>query len=90
MSAPARVRNVYDELREVPSYFVAEVIRGVLHTHPRPAARHARAATRLGNSLAGFDGDDPAGPGGWIILDEPELRGGRRAPRARWPHARGR
>ena len=73
MSAPARVRNVYDALREVPSQLVAEVIRGVLHTHPRPAARHARAATRLGNRLAGFDGDDPSGPGGWIMLDEPEL-----------------
>ena len=35
--------------------------------------RHARASTRLGGRLVpSFDSDD-GDPGGWVILDEPEL-----------------
>ncbi|MFO0613330.1 MAG: hypothetical protein U0414_12115 [Polyangiaceae bacterium] len=53
---------------------VAEILDGELHTLPRPRPRHARAATRLGGMLRGFDGE-PSGddPGGWILLHEPEL-----------------
>ena len=40
---------------------------------PRPARRHAKASSRLGFKLGGpFDLGD-GGPGGWLILDEPEL-----------------
>jgi Uma2 family endonuclease len=42
---------------------------------PRPRPRHVRAASILGARLVrrfGWDADD--GPGGWVILDEPELR----------------
>jgi Uma2 family endonuclease len=52
---------------------VAEIIRGALHLHPRPAMPHARASSALGAKIGGpfdFDGD---GPGGWWIVDEPEL-----------------
>lgn len=57
--------------RAVPPEMVAEIIEGELHVMPRPGARHARGASRLGRYLGPFD-DDP-GPGGWILLDEPEL-----------------
>lgn len=64
---------VYAEFEAVPPYMVAEIIDGELVTSPRPAAPHTRAASRLGMKLGGpFDlGED--GPGGWVILDEPEL-----------------
>lgn len=73
MGAPAHKRATYDDLLAVPSHLVAELIHGVLHTHPRPRAVHSRASSRLGGIL--FDPFDRGrgGPGGWIILDEPEF-----------------
>jgi len=65
--------SVYEQRLDVPDHLIAEIIRGVLVTQPRPAARHARAATRLGSALAPFDIAGAATPGGWIILIEPEL-----------------
>src|SRR6185436_5016352 len=57
----------------VPPEMVAEILDGELFTFPRPARPHTRSASRLGMKLgSAFDiGDN--GPGGWIILDEPEL-----------------
>jgi len=66
-------RATYADLEAVPAHRVAELMRGVLHTFPRPAPRHARTSSRLGMKLGGsFDMGD-SGPGGWQILDEPEL-----------------
>jgi len=38
-----------------------------------PASRHARAASTLGEELGPPFNRGRGGPGGWIILDEPEL-----------------
>lgn len=65
-------RATLADLDAVPPPRVAELIRGVLYTFGRPAPKHARAASRLGRHLGPFD-DDPGEPGGWIILDEPEI-----------------
>ena len=69
---PARKRATYEDLLAVPDNLVAEIINGELVTSPRPAPRHARAASALGGALWGFD-SGPGGPGGWWILIEPEL-----------------
>jgi len=63
----------YADLLDVPPNKVGEILEGELVVSPRPASRHARAASRLGMLLGKpFDlGDD--GPGGWVILVEPEL-----------------
>ena len=63
----------YQDVLDAPPHMVAEVIAGTLHTHPRPAMRHARASSGIGAKIAPpFDfGDD--GPGGWWIVFEPEL-----------------
>ena len=68
-AAPATYQDVVD----APEHVVAELIGGTLHTHPRPAPRHATAgAGLLGRLRPAFDrGAD--GPGGWRILYEPEL-----------------
>lgn len=42
-------------------------------TQPRPAAPHSVASSSLGGELLGPFQRDRGGPGGWIILDEPEL-----------------
>jgi Uma2 family endonuclease len=75
MGQPAekRQRATYADLEAVPPHKVAELVNGVLHVMPRPASRHARAASRLEIKLGGpFDLGD-GGPGGWVILLEPEL-----------------
>ncbi|WP_394820916.1 Uma2 family endonuclease [Pendulispora albinea] len=56
-----------------PPEVVAELLDGQLYTSPRPRPRHARTKTRLVSLLgrsfdAGIDG-----PGGWVMLVEPEL-----------------
>ncbi len=66
-------RATYADLEAVPANKVAELIRGTLYVMPRPAPKHARASTRLTGKLSGpFDLGD-GGPGGWVILDEPEI-----------------
>jgi Uma2 family endonuclease len=56
-----------------PADEVAEILDGELHTMPRPRPRHARAGARLFRGLGAFDAGGPGGPGGWILLYEPEL-----------------
>lgn len=73
MTEPADKQATYNDLLRLPENLVGEIIEGVLHTHPRPAPRHARAYSALGYRLGGpFDGGID-GPGGWWIIDEPEL-----------------
>jgi Uma2 family endonuclease len=69
----ARKRGTYQDVLAAPKHLVAEVLFGVLHTHPRPANPHARVSSRLGSELDGPFDRGRGGPGGWIIVDEPEL-----------------
>ena len=74
MAADAtRERATYADVLAQPEHVVAEIVSGVLHTMPRPRLRHARAASALGADLAGPFDRGRGGPGGWLILDEPEL-----------------
>jgi Uma2 family endonuclease len=57
----------------LPAHVVGQLVFGVLHTHPRPTPRHARASTRLASELDGPFDRGRGGPGGWILLAEPEL-----------------
>lgn len=77
MVEPARRDATYEDLLAVPEHLVGELVDGMLVTSPRPAARHARASSRLGGQLDGPFDIGSSGPGGWIILDEPELHLGR-------------
>jgi len=67
----------YEDLLEVPDTMVAEIVDDELHASPRPALRHARAASSLGVFIGGPYQHGRGGPGGWWILDEPELHFGR-------------
>ena len=73
MSEPPRRRATYDDLIAAPEHLVAEIIDGELVTHPRPAPPHAVATTRLGIDIGGPFDRGKNGPGGWLILFEPEL-----------------
>jgi Uma2 family endonuclease len=63
----------YDDLVAVPEHLVAEIVDGELWTSPRPAPRHATASSELGAQLGSAFGPGGRRPGGWRILDEPEL-----------------
>jgi Uma2 family endonuclease len=73
MGEPARRRATYQDVIDAPPNMVAEVIDGELRLQPRPAKPHAAAATTLGEELGPPFKRGRGGPGGWIILYEPEL-----------------
>ncbi len=51
-----------------------EILDGEIVASPRPSFRHAAVSTRLGSDLdAAYGRRGGGGPGGWVILDEPEL-----------------
>lgn len=73
MSDPARRHATYDDVLAAPAHVIAEVIDGELRLQPRPAKPHAAAASALGEELGPPFKRGRGGPGGWIIIDEPEL-----------------
>ena len=72
--APSRA--TYQDVLDAPAHRVAEIVDGALHTQPRPAMPHALARSRLGGELTGPFDRGRGGPGGWWIIDEPELHFG--------------
>lgn len=82
MSTPAfPVRNdpaVEAAYEAAPPEQIAEILDGELHLQARPGRRHTRSASRLGIELGGPFDRGRGGPGGWVILDEPELHLGPR------------
>lgn len=73
---PAQCCATYEDLRSLPEHMVGELIDGKLYALPRPALRDARAASALGEELGPPFNRGRGGPGGWIILHEPELHFG--------------
>ncbi|MBI4951320.1 MAG: Uma2 family endonuclease [Myxococcales bacterium] len=76
MGEPAEDRRqaLYEAYRAVPPHEHAEIIGGTLYVMARPAPRHAHAASALGGELSGPFQRRRGGPGGWWILDEPEVQ----------------
>lgn len=73
MSEALTREATYADLEAVPAHLVAEIIDGVLETHPRPRPRHTFAATGLAGELTGPFQRGRGGPGGWVFSVEPEL-----------------
>jgi Uma2 family endonuclease len=73
MSRPLKKDATYADLCAVPENFVAEILGGELYASPRPAPRHSVAASVLGGMLMGPFHLGQNGPGGWWLIDEPEL-----------------
>jgi Putative restriction endonuclease len=73
MADTAFKRATYQDILDLPEGVVGEIIKGVLHSKPRPRVPHVRVALKLVGKVAGpFDTDDD-GPGGWLFLQEVEL-----------------
>ncbi len=73
MSALAYQFATYEDLFDLPENLVGEIIYGQLITHPRPAPKHAVTSSAIGDELVSPFQKGRGGPGGWWILDEPEL-----------------
>ncbi len=58
---------------ELPERLVGEIIGARLYTHPRPTGPHAVVTSSLGADVHSAYHRGRGGPGGWWILDEPEL-----------------
>jgi Uma2 family endonuclease len=63
----------YADLEALPSNQVGEIVNGRLVATPRPGVPHARASSELGGLITPPFRHGRGGPGGWWILDEPEL-----------------
>ncbi len=77
MIAVKKPAATYEDLVALPENMVGEIIDGELYAQPRPAVVHANAGSNLGGLLSGPFRFGNGGPGGWIILWEPELHFGR-------------
>jgi len=74
MSLPASTpQPLYQELMALPEHVTGEIIGGQLYTQPRPAGPHAVATSSLGADVHNAFHRGRGGPGGWWILDEPEI-----------------
>jgi Uma2 family endonuclease len=75
---PGLAPDVVEGYRNTPETMVAEIIDGALSLLPRPRLDHARSVGELHGELRGPFDRGRGGPGGWIILVEPELHLGAR------------
>ena len=67
----------YEDIEALPPGWVGEIIDDTLQAFPRPASWHAWVTSVLGGELGRTFGPRRRGPGGWWILDEPELHLGK-------------
>jgi Uma2 family endonuclease len=73
MTQPAHRYATYEDLFDLPGNVIGEIVHGQLITQPRPAPKHALAASVIGAEYVSPYQRGRGGPGGWWILDEPEL-----------------
>lgn len=74
MTEPAKKEATYQDLYTIPENMIGEIIDGELILTPRPARTHVYTTSTLGAKLMpSYQFGEGDGPGGWIILIEPEI-----------------
>jgi Uma2 family endonuclease len=73
MGKPAKRIATYEDVLAAPENKVAEIIEGELVLSPRPSGPHTVASSALIEELGPPFKRGRGGPGGWIILAEPEV-----------------
>ncbi|MBI1384247.1 MAG: Uma2 family endonuclease [Rhizobiales bacterium] len=63
----------YQDIVDLPDHVTGEIVAGNLYAHPRPRPRHVQVTTELASDLVNPFGRGRGGPGGWLVLVEPEL-----------------
>jgi Uma2 family endonuclease len=76
MSHPAKLgrRATYEDLENLSDNVVGEIIDGELFVSPRPAPKHAVAASGIIRETSSFSSRKGGSSGGWWIIVEPEIR----------------
>jgi Uma2 family endonuclease len=72
-SAKTKKRATYQDVLDSPEHMNAEIIGGELRLSPRPAGPATAVASALNGELWSSFARGRGGPGGWLILIEPEL-----------------
>ena len=73
MADTAKRSATYADIEALPPNVVGEILFGTLVTHPRPAPPHVAAAGALSAAVTVPYQFGAGGPGGWLIMPEPEL-----------------
>jgi len=74
MAEPAKKIATYEDLYGIPENMTGEIIDGELIVTPRPSFDHSHVTSSIGMKLGPpFARGRGDGPGGWIILFEPEI-----------------
>ncbi len=75
MSETAAKKAIYDDLHHIADHMTGEIINGELVVTPRPSRRHVYTTSTLDKKIGSpYQLGDGDGPGGWIILVEPEVK----------------
>ena len=73
MASVPHARTLYEALEALPEGVTGEIIDGRLYATPRPSGRHGLATSNIGADLVNPYSRGRGGPGGWWIIDEPEV-----------------
>ncbi|MEW6489873.1 MAG: Uma2 family endonuclease [Thermodesulfobacteriota bacterium] len=73
MPQPAGRAATYEDLSRIPENATGEIVAGELVVTPRPSRRHVFATSSLDKEVGPPYQLGRGGPGGWVILVEPEL-----------------
>lgn len=65
--------SLYEQLMALPEHVSGEILNGELYALPRPKGRHALAESALGMRIGPPFRFGEGGPGGWWIINEPEV-----------------
>ena len=65
--------TLYEQLEALPEGLTGEILNGQLYTQPRPSLEHGFTETSLAGELVNPFQRGRGGPGGWLIVVEPEL-----------------
>lgn len=68
-----KFESLHEQFMQLPDTVVGEILSGEHHVSPRPDPKHARAASSIGGKVMGPFDHGQGGPGGWLILFEPEI-----------------
>ena len=74
MTAAEKGKSPFEEYLEAPEGVRAEIVAGVYHASPRPAGRHVVASGTIHGDVSFPFHRGRGGPGGWWIVNEPEVR----------------
>ena len=73
MAARRREQATYQDLIDAPDNLAAELVDGELFLSPQPSIPHSRFASALSMDIGSAYDRGRGGPGGWWLMDKPEI-----------------